>query len=343
MGQKIKNSSLLAKYTLQYKRKPRSRVFAPLAETYRKLGMYEDAFKVLKDGIKHNPSYVLGYIVLANCYFDQQNYELAYNTIRPFVSDNLENISLQKLFAQTCINLGYLEEALETFKFLLLLNPKDEYVAQQVKLLEDDLLINEDTEEIYKDMNKLTSFEDDEDQWVQVDFNRRKSDRDDDIIGSWSVETDSPLEKFKKDVKNKNLNINESSLDDDYFYEEYDNDEDDLEVNSDPIITHTLVDLYLKQGHYKKAIEILESILELHPNDKASRKKLKEIIKLDLNIQNISNDSKPLPQESDNLLKLVDENKKSLQQKSLKLLENKLTIFLEKIKKVAHEKQQSYS
>lgn len=343
MSQKIKNSSLLAKYTLQYKRKPRSRVFAPLAETYRKLGMYEDAFKVLKEGIKHNPSYVLGYIVLANCYFDQQNYELAYNTIRPFVSDNLENISLQKLFAQTCINLGYLEEALETFKFLLLLNPRDEYVAQQVKLLEDDLLINEDAEELYRDMNKLTSFEDDEDQWVQVDFNRRKSDKDDDIIGNWSVESDSPLEKFKNDIKNENLNINESSLDDDYFHEEYDNDEDDLEVNSDPIITHTLVDLYLKQGHYKKAIEILESILELHPNDKASRKKLKEIIKLDSNIQSISNDSKPLSQDNDNLLKLVDENKKSLQQKSLKLLENKLTIFLEKIKKVAHEKQQSYS
>jgi tetratricopeptide (TPR) repeat protein len=114
MSSKIKNSSLLAKYTLQYKRKPRSRVFAPLAETYRKLGMYEDAFKILKDGIKHNPSYVLGYIVLANCYYDQQNYELAYNTIRPFVSDNLDNLTLQKLFAQTCINLGYLEEALET-------------------------------------------------------------------------------------------------------------------------------------------------------------------------------------------------------------------------------------
>jgi tetratricopeptide (TPR) repeat protein len=343
MSQKIKNSSLLAKYTLQYKRKPRSRVFAPLAETYRKLGMYEDAFKVLKEGIKHNPSYVLGYIVLANCYYDQQNYELSYNTIRPFVSDNLENISLQKLFAQTCINLGYLEEALETFKFLLLLNPRDEYVAKQVKLLEDDLLINEDSEDLHKDMNRLTSFEDDEDHWVQVDFNRRKTDTDDDILDSWSVENDSPLEKFKNDIKNKNLNIDETNLDDEYFHEDYDNSDDDLEVNSDPIITHTLVDLYIKQGHYRKAIEILESILELHPNDRASRKKLKEVMTLDSNIQTISHDSSELTEESDNLLKLVDENKKSLQQNSLKILENKLTIFLEKIKKVALEKQQSYS
>jgi len=345
MVKKYKNSSLLAKYTLQYQRKPRSRVFAPLAETYRKLGMYENAFKVLKDGIKHNPSYVLGYIVLANCYFDKQNYELSYNTLRPFVSDHLENLTLQKLFAGTCINLGYLEEALQTFKYLLLLNPRDTYVAEQVKLLEDDLLVSEDEESITPEFNEKGAFDDTEDQWVQVDFNRRESDTDEDVIDNWSMDDENPLDKFKKDIKNKNLEIKDSNLNDDYYHEDFDHDEDDFDVVSDPIITHTLVDLYCKQGHYRKAIEILESILELHPKDRATKKKLKEVLTLETKINKISHDQDDsgleTSEDDDKLLKLVEENKISLEQKSLKMLENKLSIFLEKIKKVAKEKQQS--
>lgn len=344
MAKKYKNSSLLAKYTLQYKRKPRSRVFAPLAETYRKLGMYDNAFKILKDGIKHNPSYVLGYIVLANCYFDKQNYELAYNTLRPFVTDNLENITLQKLFAQTCINLGYLEEALQTFKYLLLLNPRDEYVAEQVKLLEDDLLVNEDSHEELMDYKD--SFEDTEDQWVQVDFNRRSSDSDSEIIDDWSMD---PLDKFKQDISKNNLDVEKNDLQDDYFHEDYDNDDDDFSIESDPIITHTLVDLYCKQGHYQKAIEILESILELHPKDKATKKKLKELKSLDERVRShnfVHEEEKTVAKSSpdeENLLNLVENNKKELEKQSLKMLENKLNIFMEKIKRVAKEKQQSFS
>jgi pentatricopeptide repeat protein len=110
---------------------------------------------------------------------------------------------------------------------------------------------------------------------VQVDFNRRKSDTNKDILDEWSMEKDSPLEKFKADVKSNKFDIEENNLDDEYYHEDYDNNDDDLEVNADPIITHTLVDLYCKQGHYRKAIEILESILELHPSDRASAKKLK--------------------------------------------------------------------
>ncbi len=272
-----------------YEKKPRSRVFAPLAETYRKLGMLDDAFKILQKGIKNHPGYTLGYIVLSHCYYDIQNYEMAYNTIRPFVSQNLENITLQKLFAKICINLGYLEEALETFKYLLLINPKDEYVAEQVKLLEDDLLI-QDIDDSVETKNLDSSF--DEDEWVQVDFNASKSiekqtDNSQVDFQDWVMEkSENPLESFKKEVSDEHIKINHHKLDDDYFHEDYDNESSDvilpLEENEEesqakPIITHTLVDLYIKQGHLGKAANILESILELHPNDLVTQQKLDEV------------------------------------------------------------------
>lgn len=295
-------SSLLTKYTLMYEKKPKSRVFAPLAETYRKLGMLDDAFRILKDGIRNHPSYTLGYIVLANCYFDIQNYEMAYNTIRPFVEKNLENLTLQKLFAKTCINLGYLEEALKTFKYLLLLNPKDTYIADQIKLLEDDLLVHHEyeiEEEATPDEYSEEHFN--EDNWVQVNFNQKeKSKESGEVAQDWKMLKRSPLEDFKEEVKSNELKVEEHDLDDKFFHEEYDHSSDDVIMPSQdavrgiekiekasPIITHTLVDLYCDQGHYEKAIEILENILELHPADEVSKKRLGEL-KLNLNPSQIA-------------------------------------------------------
>ena len=155
-----------------------------------------------------------------------------------------------------------------------------------------------------------------------------------------------PLNKFKNDVSNNNLDVEKNDLQDEYFYEDYDNEEDDFAIESDPIITHTLVDLYCKQGHYQKAIEILESILELHPKDRATKKKLKELKSLDERVRShnfVDQQEEKVDSDENKLLNLVDNNKKELELQSLKMLENKLNIFMEKIKRVAKEKQQNFS
>lgn len=338
MAKLQKKSSLLTKYSALYERNPKSRVFAPLAESYRKLGMLDEAFKVLREGIKRHPTYVMGYIVLAHCYFDQQNYELAYNTIRPFVSENLENISLQKLFAQVCINLGYLEEALQTFKYLLLINPKDQYVSEQVKLLEDDLLVD-DSEELAS-ASASEGFGEDEDEWVQVDFNKGQVPVEESPdAGEWTMEAPETrkLSAFKHEVLSDELDVAEHSLDDDYFFEEYDNSEEEKDPESsgeqvDPIITHTLVDLYTRQGHVNKAVEILESILELHPDDQASAKRLAQLKKTSESVKAAEQEEET---EDLDLANLVEQRVRGNKEKSAKILENKLNIFLQKIRKEA--------
>jgi pentatricopeptide repeat protein len=288
-----KKSSLLTKYSLQYEKKPKSRVFAPLAETYRKLGMHDEALKILRTGIRNHPNYTLGYIVLANVYYDKENFEIAYTTLRPFISKNLENITLQKLFSNICVNLGYLEEALNTFKCLLLINPKDEDVATQVKLLEDDLLIPDEDEVPKGYIEKRENVFDEDDDWVQVDFNRNNQREEDlkkpeDLIDSWEVKKidDSVLDGFKSDVMTGKLEVSEHSLDDEYFHEEHDieaseviSDEADV-IENEPIITHTLVELYCKQGYFEKALELLDNILELHPDDIRTQKRKVEVQEL---------------------------------------------------------------
>ena len=282
-----KKSTLLTKYSLQYEKKPRSRVFAPLAESYRKLGMYDEALDVLRSGIKFHPDYTLGYIILSHVYFDKEQFEVAYSTLRPFVGENLENITLQKLFSEICLELGLLDEALQALKGLLLINPKDEGIADQVKLIEDDLIISYipqcDNE---PQAAKYSAFVEDDDDWVQVNFNVEKQAGDD--IDNWKVRSDevSPIESFKSDIEKGNLEVSEHNLDDSYYYEEHDNEEIDITSGvegsqlEEPIITHTLVNLYCSQGYFEKALELLDNIIDLHPDDKASLKRREEIISL---------------------------------------------------------------
>ncbi len=281
-----------------YKKNPRSRVFAPLAESFRKLGMLEDAYKILKEGIRHHPNYILGYIVLAHCYYDEQKYELTYNTLRPIIAQNADNISLQKIFAQACIHLGHLEEALDTFKYLLFMNPKEKYFADQVKKLEDDLMVGHKKmtlDQLIKspDIPELKEIPTVDDDWVQVNFS-----------SSESLKEEKPLlenKEVKKELEEqwvmnrptgvdhpilKESQIQNRSLEDDFYADEFEEEGDIDEVNASslssdsPIVSHTLIDLYCAQHYYDKAIELLEKILELNPEDLASRQKLVNVKEL---------------------------------------------------------------
>jgi tetratricopeptide (TPR) repeat protein len=290
---KKNQSALLAKYFNMYKKNPRSKVFAPLAESFRKLGMLDDAFKILKDGIRNHPNYTLGYIVLAHCYFDQGKFELTYNTLRPIVSQNADNISLQKVFAKSCMNLGYLEEALDTYKYLLFMNPRDKFFGEQVKKLEDDLMVGHKTlslEQLIKapDMEKLPMPQGMDDDWVQVDFNQNQSPVD--VAETKKIEDSKAESEWvmqKPGISEhpilKEESITVRSLEDDFYadeFEEYEEIEDSTPSSvplDSPLVSHTLIDLYCAQKYYDKAVELLEKILELNPQDDITKKKLEQV------------------------------------------------------------------
>ncbi len=356
---KKNQSALLAKYFNMYKKNPRSRVFAPLAESFRKLGMLEDAYKILKQGIRVHPNYVLGYIVLAHCYYDEQKYELTYNTLRPIVNQNADNISLQKIFAQSCIHLGNLEEALETFKYLLFINPKDKYFAEQVKKLEDDLLVGHkklSLDQLIKAPDMPATVQQnmtlDED-WVQVNFSKPKHEqsqpsideiKNDDLDGSdqWVMKKsnlqDHPLLKEEK--------IPSRSLEDEFYADEFEEEGEIDEINAasistdTPIVSHTLIDLYCAQGYFNKAIELLEKILELNPKDILSKEKLNKVIKLKAHNE-VSSAHTTEQAGHDELISIIENQVKAKPFQEVKIQES-FEKFLYLVKQVAHEKYSHY-
>ena len=348
---KKNQSAVLAKYFTMYKKNPRSKVFAPLAESFRKLGMLDDAFKILKDGIRNHPNYTLGYIVLAHCYFDQGKFELTYNTLRPIVSQNADNISLQKVFAQSCMNLGYLEEALDTYKYLLFMNPRDKFFTEQVKKLEDDLMVGHkklSLEQLIKapDMEKLPIPQSIDDDWVQVDFNQAPApieEAETKKIEEAKNDAEWVMQKpgFSQHPILKEESIQTRSLEDDFYadeFEEYGDIEDSdpgMAPADSPIVSHTLIDLYCAQQYYDKAIELLEKILELNPHDQASRQKLAKVIELK-NESNIHAKPKTSEQEHEELISIIETQVKAKSPKEIKL-QNTFDHFLVALKDRAQQ------
>lgn len=342
---KKNHSALLAKYFEMYKKNPRSRVFAPLAEAYRKLGLLDDAHKVLKDGIRIHPNYTLGYIVLANCFYDEQKYELTYNTLRPFVQKNADNISLQKIFAQSCIHLGHLEEALDTYKYLLFMNPRDKFFAEQVKNLEDDLLVGHrklNLDQLIKSPEHLPvsvspSLEDD---WVRVDFNQTQNEIEQKKL---EKEESTSIDQWEmKKTSELGNPVIERSLEDEFYADEFAEDGDIDEVNSSsissdtPIISHTLIDLYCAQHYFDKAIELLEKILELNPGDISSKEKLAEVYVLKEKFVS-PNELSDENDGHDELISII-ENKVKIKNPQ----ETKLEYLLNKFSSIARERAQQY-
>lgn len=160
---------LFEKYSKIFEANPHSTVFAPLAECFRKMGRKDKALSILREGIKNHPDYLLGYLGLAQCYYDLEQLNLAYNTLKPLIEKNRENIKLQRLFAKVCEGTNREAHALESYKYLLFLNPRDAEAASKVRLLEDPVLEKASFEE-----NKTSGYfeSDEENNWESVSFQK---------------------------------------------------------------------------------------------------------------------------------------------------------------------------
>ena len=131
-----KNTPLIYAYLRKYQEDPTSRVFAPLAEAYRKAGMPHEAVEIAHEGLKHHPNFIGGRVALARALFDLKKYTEVIEELAPRIRDVPDNLIAQRLLGDSFLVLGLVAEALSSFKMLLYYAPQDVEVAKMVQELE---------------------------------------------------------------------------------------------------------------------------------------------------------------------------------------------------------------
>jgi predicted Zn-dependent protease len=125
---------LIYGYLKKYQDDPSSRVFAPLAEAYRKAGLVDQALEIAREGLKIHPNFLGGKVALARALFDKKLYQEVAEELTVVVQDVPDNLVAQRLFAESCLLLGRTAEALSAYKMLLYFVPEDqETIVQELE------------------------------------------------------------------------------------------------------------------------------------------------------------------------------------------------------------------
>lgn len=130
------NPELIEKYQIMLQRDPKSQVFAPLAEAYRKMGLIEEALQICVRGTKFNPQFAGGHIAYAKILIARGEHEQAENELAMASQLSPENIMAYQLMGECQMSLKNPKEALKAFKMVLFLSPNHEKAQKYVKALE---------------------------------------------------------------------------------------------------------------------------------------------------------------------------------------------------------------
>lgn len=133
---KPKSTPHIYEYLRKWQNDPTSRVFAPLAEAYRKAGLVDEAIEIAREGLKIHPRFFGGRVALARALFDKKDFEEVLLELREVVVEVPDNLVAQRLVAESNLMLGRTNEALGAFKMLLYFSPSDEETAKIVQELE---------------------------------------------------------------------------------------------------------------------------------------------------------------------------------------------------------------
>jgi tetratricopeptide (TPR) repeat protein len=139
-------------YLKKYQDDPTSRVFAPLAEAYRKAGLLKEAVEIAREGLKIHPTFIGGKVALARALFDLKEYQSVIETLKPVVADAPDNLIAQRILGDSYLILGRLADAVQSYKMLLYFSPDDPELSQMVQELENqayhkgDMVIRTDFE-----------------------------------------------------------------------------------------------------------------------------------------------------------------------------------------------------
>ncbi len=123
----------IKKYQAMLEENPASRVFASLAELYRKRGMLDEAISLSLKGLRTHPAYVSGRVVLGRAYFDKGMLKESAEVLEKVVEVNPDHLMANKVLGDVSLMKGDTEKARDYFERVLALAPEDLEVMKKLE------------------------------------------------------------------------------------------------------------------------------------------------------------------------------------------------------------------
>ena len=138
---------------------PSSKLFVPLAEEYKKAGMFEEAVDVLMKGLERHPNYMSARVSLGKIYIEKEMLNEAGQEFEKVVSVIPDNLYAHKKLAEIYKNLHNRNKAVEELRVVLRLNPTDETAAKSLASFEEKSFAQpeiQETIEVFTKEEKLS-------------------------------------------------------------------------------------------------------------------------------------------------------------------------------------------
>ncbi len=129
-------TSEIVKLTERISKDPKSKLFVPLAEEYKKAGDIEMAIYVLTEGLKNNPGYVTARSILGRLLLEKGDLAGSQKELEEVVKAIPDNLLAQRKLGDICVLQNKSAEARAHYKSVRSLNPRDEEIISLITDLE---------------------------------------------------------------------------------------------------------------------------------------------------------------------------------------------------------------
>jgi len=127
----------------RYERGHDSRVFAPLADAYRKNGEIDRAIEIIEKGLEKFPQYASAHVILGKCFYDKGASERAKGEFSRVLELDGENMVALKFMGDILLAEDKRQEAAECYRRILAVDPTNETVARALKEMEASFVVRE--------------------------------------------------------------------------------------------------------------------------------------------------------------------------------------------------------
>jgi tetratricopeptide (TPR) repeat protein len=130
-------------FKARYERAPDSRLFAPLADAYRKSGDLDRAIALCEKGLERYPSYASAHVILGKCFYDKGATERARSEFLSVIELDQENMVALKFLGDILAAEGDRESAARYYRRLLAVDPTNEEVEAALGKLEEGVQVRQ--------------------------------------------------------------------------------------------------------------------------------------------------------------------------------------------------------